>query len=117
MFWVPVPKGRQSIARGVSPWTGQDYIPEPQRGDRRVELKSTPRAGGIGYFTELICRRVADEVNGIGDFSRFTPLFYQGFTMNARLGFMVKLTKTIHLRRNGVIVQFREVPDSSLARD
>ena len=68
MFWVQVPKGRQSIARGVSPWTGQDYVPEPQRGDRRVDSKSTPSAGAIGYFPELICRRVADEVNGIGDF-------------------------------------------------
>jgi hypothetical protein len=33
-----------------------------------VDPKSTASARAIEYFPELIGRRVADEVNGIGDF-------------------------------------------------
>ena len=73
VFCVLVPKGRKSIARRRKPLeTGHDHIAEPQRGESRVDMESTPSQVGISDFLELIYRRVAAVVHAINDFQGLT---------------------------------------------
>ena len=67
------PKGTKVNSQGRKPLeTGHDHIAEPQRGESRMDMESTPSQVGISDFPELIYRRIATVVHAIDDFQGLT---------------------------------------------